>query len=134
MKKIILTLAAVSALTATAAVAQPGPGYGNGWDREVRQDRGPGFAAPGVGIDARQAMIAQRIDRGQRNGAITRREAARLNAELREIERTEASFRRSRPGLTGREIAELDVRLDRLAVQVRMDRNDREYGYGYGRR
>jgi hypothetical protein len=130
MKKIILTLAAVSALTATAAVAQPGR-----YDRDFRNDRDfgrPPIAAPGVGIDARQAMIAQRIDSGRRNGAISRREAMRLNAELREIDRTEAAFRRSRPGLTQVEIAQLNVRLDRLAAQVRVDRNDREFGYGYG--
>ena len=136
MKKIILTLAAVSALTATAASAQS---Y-NGYDRRDDRDFGrPPIAAPGIGIDARQAMLAQRIDRGVRNGTITRREAVRLNAELREIERVEWTFRRSRPGLTQREIATLDVRLDRLAALVRIDRNDRDNrqfgeGYGYGRR
>ena len=126
MKKIILTLAAVSALTATAASAQPG--------RDNRDFGRPPIAAPGVSIDARQAMIAQRIDRGVRNGAINRREATRLNAELREIERAEWTFRRSRPGLTQREIAQLEVRLDRLAALVRIERNDRQFGAGYGRR
>ena len=131
MKKIILTLAAVSALTATAASAQPGAGY----DRRDNRDFGrPPIAAPGIGIDARQAMLAQRIDRGVRNGSITRREGARLNAELREIERTEWTFRRSRPGLTQREIAQLEMRLDRLAALVRFERNDRQFGYGYGQR
>jgi opacity protein-like surface antigen len=132
MKKIILTLAAVSALTAAASAASAQPGRN---DRDFRYDRDfgrPPIAAPGVGIDARQAMIAQRIDNGRRNGAISRREAMRLNAELREIDRTEAAFRRSRPGLTQVEIAQLNVRLDRLAAQVRVDRNDREFGYGYG--
>ena len=131
MKKIILTLAAVSALTATAASAQPGAGYDRRDDRDFGR---PPIAAPGVSIDARQAMLAQRIDRGVRNGSITRREAARLNAELREIERTEWTFRRSRPGLTQREIAQLEMRLDRLAALVRFERNDRQFGYGYGRR
>jgi hypothetical protein len=131
MKKIILTLAAVSALTATAAAAQPGAGY----DRRDGRDFGrPPIAAPGVGIDARQAMLAQRIDRGVRNGTITRREAARLNAELRDIERDEWTFRRSRPGLTQREIAQLEMRLDRLAALVRIERNDRQFGNGYGHR
>lgn len=131
MKKIILTLAAVSALTATAASAQPGAGY----DRRDNRDFGrPPIAAPGIGIDARQAMLAQRIDRGVRNGSITRREASRLNAELRDIERAEWTFRRSRPGLTEREIVQLEMRLDRLAALVRMERNDRQFGAGYGRR
>lgn len=125
MKKIILTLAAVSALTATAsaASAQPGRDFGP-----------PAFAAPGAGIDARQAMMAQRIDRSLRNGAISRREASHLKSELREIDRLEAAFRRSRPGLTQIEAAQLNNRLDRLAAQVRVDRHDREFGYGYGRR
>ncbi len=129
MKKIILTLAAVSALTATAASAQPG--------RDNRDFGRPPIAAPGVSIDARQAMLSQRIAVGQRNGTITRREAMRLNAELREIDRAEWSFRRSGSGLTGHEIAQLEVRLDRLAAMVRIDRNDREnrqFGQGYGRR
>ena len=131
MKKIILTLAAVSALTATAASAQPGAGY----DRRDNRDFGrPPIAAPGIGIDARQAMLAQRIDRGVRNGSITRREASRLTAELRDIERAEWTFRRSRPGLTEREIVQLEMRLDRLAALVRMERNDRQFGAGYGRR
>jgi hypothetical protein len=135
MKRIILTLAAVSALTATAASAQPGRN-----DRDFRDDRDfgrPPIAAPGVGIDARQAMLSQRIAVGQRNGSISRREAVRLNAELREIDRIEWNFRRSRPGLTRSEIAQLEVRLDRLAALVRIDRNDRDnrqFGEGYGRR
>lgn len=129
MKKIILTLAAVSALTATAASAQP--------HRNDRDFGRPPITVPGVSVDARQAMIAQRIDRGQRNGAITRREAVRLNADLREIARIEAGFRRSRPGLTRSEVAHLEVRLDRLAALVRIERNDRnnrQFGAGYGRR
>lgn len=125
MKKIILTLAAVSALTATAtaASAQPGRDFGR-----------PPIVAPGYGIDSRQAMIAQRIDNGLRNGAISRREAAHLKADLRDIDRMEAAFRRSRPGLTQGEIAQLNGRLDRLAAQVRLERRDREFGAGYGRR
>ena len=132
MKTIILTLAAVSTLTATAAFAQPGRDY-----RDNRDFGRPPIAAPGVSIDARQAMLAQRIDRGLRDGSISRREAMRLNTELREIARTEAGFRRSRPGLTRSEVAQLEVRLDRLAALVRTERNDRDnrqYGAGYGRR
>src|SRR5689334_359057 len=99
MKKIILTLAAVSALgAATAASAQPGH-----------------FAPPGVGIDARQAELGQRIDMGLRNGSLTRVEASRLRLQLREIDRMENDFRRSRPGLTPREVADLNGRLDRLS-------------------
>ena len=112
MKKIILTLAAVSALgAATAASAQPGH-----------------FAAPGAGIDARQAEISRRIDLGLRNGSLTRVEASRLRVQMREIDRMERDFRRSRPGLTPREVADLNGRLDRLSAQVFGQRHDRQYG------
>ena len=53
MKKIILTLAAVSALTATAASAQP--------HRNDRDFGRPPITVPGVSVDARQAMIAQHV-------------------------------------------------------------------------
>ena len=116
MKKIILTLAAVSALgAATAASAQPAR-----------------FAPPGVGVEARQAEISQRIERGLRDGSLTRFEAARLRVQLREVSRMENDFRRSRPGLTQREVAELNVRLDRVSAQVFDQRHDRQYGAGYG--
>ena len=145
MKTMLLTLAAVSALTATAASAQPGYGYDRGHDDRgvfVQGDFGrgdfgrPSFAQPGVAIDAKEAMISQRIDMGIRNHSLTRREAGRLQAELRDIQRQEDMFRHTRPGLTRAEIAQLDFRLDRLSAMVRIDRNDRDgrqYGYGYGR-
>jgi opacity protein-like surface antigen len=138
MKTIIMTLAAVSALTATAASAQPGynndRGFDGGYSQYDRDIRRPDFAQPGVGIDARQRMLARRIDIGVRNGTLTRREAERLRYELRSIQRLETQFRYSRPGLTHYEIATLDARLDHLSMQVRIDRNDRQYGYGYGDR
>jgi hypothetical protein len=132
MNKIILTLAAVSTLAAaSAASAQPGYGYKNGPGRDFGR---PPVAAPGVGIDARQAMIARRIEVGLRNGSLTRWEADRLRMELRNIQRTEIQFRRTGYGLDRREIAQLDARLDRLSSQVRFERNNRQYGYGYGYR
>lgn len=128
MNKIILTLAAVSTL-AVAGAASAQPGY-NGPGRDFR----PPVAAPGASINARQAMLAQRIDMGVRNGSLNRREADRLRVELRNIQRLEAQFRRSGNGLDRREIAQLDNRLDRLSTQVRWERNDRQFGYGYGHR
>jgi len=125
MNKIILTLAAVSTLAvATAASAQPGYGYN---DR-----RGPPVSAPGVNIDARKAMLAQRIQIGLRNGSLTPREATRLRMELRNIQRMEIQFRRTGRGLDRREIALLNARMDRLSTQIRWERNDRQFGYGYG--
>lgn len=80
-------------------------------------------------IDARQEQLERRIDQGVRRGEISRGEAARLRAEFRDIARIEARYRVN--GLSPRERADLDRRFDRLAAQIRIDRNDR-YGWGYG--
>ncbi|MFT4251891.1 MAG: hypothetical protein QM608_05365 [Caulobacter sp.] len=109
MKKIILPIVAVSALAAAtvpaAAMAQP--------------------------INQRQAQLEQRIDRGVRNGDLNRHEARRLHGELREVARLEHRYRAG--GLNGWERADLDRRLDRISAQIRYERHDRDYGYGYGR-
>lgn len=114
-EKILLSIAAVSAVAAAASVpaiasAQP---YGYGGDRVARLD--------------------QRIDWGIRNGDLTRGEAWRLKGDLRETARLEASYRRN--GLNSRERADLDRRYDRISAQVRYERHDGDrYGYGYGPR
>ncbi|MET3667011.1 hypothetical protein [Caulobacter sp. 1776] len=109
MKKILISIAAVSALAAATvpAVASAQP------------------------IDQREAQLDRRIDIGLRNGSLTRGEAYRLRAELRDIDRLEYRYRRD--GLNGWERADLDRRLDRISAQVRFERHDRDYGYGYGR-
>lgn len=114
MKTAIAALAAVAAVSAVAlpAAAQPHRG---GWNVNERQER-----------------LDDRIDRSLRNGAITRAEAARLRAEFRQIARLEARYRVN--GLTRWERADLDRRFDQLAAQIRYERNDRDYGYGYGQR
>lgn len=94
----------------------------------------PALAAPGQNLNAQQARIEQRIEVGVRNHTITRREAATLRAELRQIERLEARYRHD--GLSRRERADLSQRLDRLSAKVFAERHDRQnrYGYGYGDR
>jgi len=107
MKKILISIAAVSAIAAAVpAVASAQP------------------------INQRQDQLERRIDIGLRNGSLTRSEAYRLRAELRETERLEHRYRRN--GLTGWERADLDRRFDRISAQVRYERHDRDYGYGYG--
>jgi Spy/CpxP family protein refolding chaperone len=117
MKK-LTTLAMIGAsalaLTATAASAQP---YrGNDWQP----------------INQRQAQLERRIDRGVQRGDLTRSEANRLHREFRDLARLEGRYRYN--GLNMRERADLDRRFDRLAAQIRFERNDRDYGYGYGQR
>ena len=96
------------ALTATAASAQPR------W----------------MNVNERQAQLDQRIDRGLRNGDLTRREAANLRMEFRQIARLENRYRSN--GLSGWERADLDRRFDSLSAKVRYERRDNQYGQGYG--
>lgn len=108
MKKILISIAAVSALSAAAVPA----------------------IASAQSINDRQAMLDRRIEMGLRNGSLTRGEAYRLRAELRDTERLERHYRRG--GLSGWERADLDRRFDRISAQIRYERHDRDYGYGYG--
>ena len=73
-------------------------------------------------INARQANLDRRIDRGLRNGQLSRREATRLRGEFNGLLRLEANYRRG--GLTGWERADLDRRFDRLAANIRDERRD----------
>ena len=107
MKKILLAIAAVgtlaAALPATAAPFEHG-----------------GYA--GAGVDQRIREISFRIDRGMRDGSLSRREARGLRAQLDGVQRLE--YRYGRDGLDGRERADLNARLDRVSFQVRGERHD----------
>ena len=136
MKKILISIAAASALAAAAvpAAAQP---YG-GYDRDdYRNDRGGehwddrgGHRGDDRGGD-RADMLKFRIDRAERNHQISRREAFRLREQVRVTERL--SWRYRADGIVTRwERADLDRRFDSIRVQLRYERNDRDYGNGYG--
>lgn len=108
-----LGLAAV-ALPATAAVAAPAPApayasYQGGWQT----------------INQRQARLEQRINQGIRSGALSRSEAVRLRNEFRALNRLEAQYRRSRPGLTVAERRDLDRRFDALSARIRIEKHNR---------
>ena len=130
MKKLItsgLIAASVLALSAGAASAQ---GYDHrGGDRgyDHSSDRRGG---EWMSINARQAQLERRIDRGVETHQLTRREAWRLRGEFRDISRLEYRYRAN--GLSGWERADLDRRFDRLSAQIRSDRHDNQYGAGYG--
>ncbi len=115
MKKILISVLAVSALTAAAA---------------------PAMAAPWQNINQRQAQLDRRIDQGVRSGQLTRNEAYRLRTEFRQIAQLENRYRRT-GGLQGWERADLDRRFDVLSRKIRIERRDRDdrrpgYGGGYG--
>ena len=143
MKKFIVATVAIAALAgAGAASAQPygGPrgGYEVGYSTSSydRYDRYDGYdrRTDARDINARQQALRFRLDRGLETGRLTRREAESLRFELREINRLERQFRTSH-GLNPREVAILDVRLNRLERRLRAEmRDDQRYGYGYGDR
>ncbi|RAK59541.1 hypothetical protein DJ021_06860 [Phenylobacterium hankyongense] len=104
MKRMVISLAAVSAVLACAPIAAQ--------------------AAPWQSINQRQANLESRIDQGVRSGSLTRPEAVRLRQEFRALNRLEAQYRRSGGRLDARERADLDRRFDRLSAEVRMQKHD----------
>ena len=101
---------------ATSASAQPygGGGYGGGYD-----NRGS--------IDERQAQLQRRIARAEQTGRLNRWEARRLRENLWQIHRIEARYRYD--GRLNRwERADLNQRLDNLAIRVRQEVRDDDYG------
>ncbi|WP_426014618.1 hypothetical protein [Caulobacter sp. DWR2-3-1b2] len=143
MKKILLSIAAVSAVAAAtvpaAAMAQSYRHDDRGDRYDDRRDRYDDRRGPedrggwNTGRD-RVARLDQRIDIGIRNGSLTRNEAYRLKGELRQTARLEYRYRSD--GLNGWERADLDRRFDRIGAQIRYERHDqdrdRDYGYGNG--
>lgn len=79
-------------------------------------------------INQRQRMLENRIDRGIRDGRLTRNEAYRLRAEFNDIARLEARYRRG--GLSYQERRDLDRRFDRLDGRLTAWLNDRDRRWG----
>ena len=85
----------------------------------------PASAQSWQSINERQAHLDQRIDVGVRNGSLTRREAANLRAEFRDLARLEARYRSSY-GLSLAERRDLDRRFDALSARIRYERHDND--------
>lgn len=132
MKKILISIAAASALAAAAApaAAQSYGAYDRGDNRHDRGGQHWDDRGGGRGGD-RADMLKFRIDRAERNHQISRREAFRLREQVRLTERL--SWRYRADGIVTRwERADLDRRFDSIRAQLRYERNDRDYGAGYG--
>jgi len=125
MKKILIAAAAATLLTGAAGAASA-QSYGyNRYDRP---------AGAGQHINSKQERIRDQIQRAQRTGQLSQREARGLEYEMRSISAQEKQFRATR-GLDRREVAILDQRLARLERQVwAQARDGNRYGYGYGER
>lgn len=119
MKTLLASVAAVVALAGAAA-----PAAAQSWDH--RAERHDSFRHDDRQIARRLEEIDRRIDRGVDRRQLSRREAQSLRAELRDISRLSARARQG--GLSNREVALIDRRIDRLEIAVKFERNDRQYG------
>jgi len=79
-------------------------------------------------INEREARLSARIQRGQRDGRITEREARRLYRELSDIESKERAFG-ANGRISGREEATLTRDLDRLNGHIRDQMRDEQRRY-----
>jgi hypothetical protein len=141
MKKILLSMAAVSALSigAPAAAQYQNQGYGNG----SYQNRNYQNGANG-NVAARIGQLQARLQAGVQSGAISRQEAQPLRQQLRQLIQLERQY--SFNGLSGQERADLQQRIRNLRQQIQFaeggqgrfgDRrygdDDRRYGNDAGR-
>jgi len=106
MKRLILTITAATAIFGLSPIAAQ--------------------SAEWMSVNRRQASLDRRIDRGVRNGELTRTEASRLRSQYRELSRLESQYRRSGGRLTDRERRDLDQRFDRLSSRVRNQKDDEQ--------
>ncbi len=115
MKKILISLAAVASVVSAAAPAAAQP---FGFDS-------------GFGVNAREARASNQIMRCVRQGTMSWHEARALRGELARIERIEWRMRQG--GLSPREAAYLNALLSRLEVRIRRACRP-DFGYGYNSR
>lgn len=88
------------------------------FERHDWQDRDRGW----MPINQRQRELDRRIDRGIRDGRLTRTEAYRLRSEYGRIASLERHYRAN--GLSYRERRDLDRRFDRLDARLTASLND----------
>ncbi|RYF92398.1 MAG: hypothetical protein EON95_12560 [Caulobacteraceae bacterium] len=141
MKKILLTVAAVAAVTAAvpaAAQSHDRDGRG-GYDQRRDNDRRGGAERYNPNeygnrrwndgsrrewiqarrIDEREAQIAQRIDTAARRGALTPGEARSFFIKLQNVETLERNYKRHNRDLTNGEVKILNYRMDLLQREIR---------------
>jgi hypothetical protein len=111
MNKIIIALAASAAFAGAApALAQSG-GYGGYGNAQLRSDQ-----------------LQMQLQAGIRSGAITRAEAMPLREQLRQLTRLETLY--ARDGISGRERADLQHRINSLRQGIRMAERNGDGRYG----
>jgi hypothetical protein len=81
------------------------------------------------GIEARQRYQNQRIEQGERSGALTYRESERLERQEARIERQEDRYRRSGGQFTPAERARIQRELNTESRRIYREKHDGQYGY-----
>ena len=118
MNKIIfIALAATSAIAAAAPASAQSGGY-----RRQRL-----WTANG-NVEVRADQLQMRLQAGVRSGAITRAEAMPLREQLRQLTRLETLY--ARDGISGRERADLQHRINSLRQGIRMAERGGDGRYG----
>jgi hypothetical protein len=126
-KALLPTLAASAVLLATPALAQNvgfsisfgSPGYSQGYGYAPAL----GYGRGGQDLRYRAERLAQQINRVAYNGRVSRGEAQRLSYEMQQYRSLE--WRYARDGLSAREYAVLNDRLNRIEALLRYERRDR---------
>jgi len=109
---IFIALAATSVIAAAAPAAAQSGGYGGGYgNAQLRSDQ-----------------LQVQLQAGIRSGAITRAEAVPLREQLRQLTRLEGLY--GRDGISGRERADLQHRINSLRQGIRTAERGRGGRYG----
>jgi hypothetical protein len=139
MKTIFAAVAAVAVIGAALPAAAQGfdRGYDRGFDRGFDRSYDRGFDGDlnrGGRFEQNDSRrIEMRIERGVRDGSLTRWEARGLRRQLDDVRRMERAF--AWDGFVDRrEARELDDRYQRLTFRLRAERHDGDSRYGQGYR
>jgi hypothetical protein len=131
MNKLMISLAAAVAIGAAVPAAAQSYGYNGGYgynsgyqgsyqggyDRyQGSYNRGPNMS--GAQVNAREARLSALLQRAESRGQLSRYEVLNLRTELGRVEVIEKRYRWSGQGLTGRELAEVNARLDRVEQRL----------------
>ena len=126
MRKFILSVALATATLAAVPAAAQYRGNDRQWEQRDERGwytRGPNRRAVQQ-LMIRLDQVGQRIDRSARRGIISSREAFSLRREANQIRNR--LHRAGRDGLTGREFAQLNGRVNQLEQRLRYERRDRD--------
>jgi hypothetical protein len=126
MRNFLISLAIGTATLAAVPAAAQYRGNDRQWDQRDERgwyNRGPNRRAVQQ-LLVRINEVEQRIDRSARRGVISSREAISLRREANQIRNR--LHRAGRDGLTGREFAQLNSRVNQLEQRVRYERRDRD--------